>query len=91
MKNQTAEIDYKLVPSDTTDKEPVTFMSSDQTVATVDADGNVKALKAGTTVITLKGANDVTATVTVTVTEIPIDTVSLDKKPQLLKRMRQLS
>ncbi|WP_418539873.1 Ig-like domain-containing protein [Massilistercora timonensis] len=86
MKNQTAVIGYKLVPSDTTDKEPVTFTSSDQTVATVDADGNVKALKAGTTVITLKGANDVTATVTVTVTEIPIDTVSLDKKSAIVEK-----
>ena len=86
MKNQTAVIRYKLVPSDTTDKELVTFTSSDQTVATVDADGNVKALKAGTTVITLKGANDVTATVTVTVTEIPIDTVSLDKESAIVEK-----
>src|SRR5699024_12677064 len=85
VKNQTAVINYELVPSDTTDKAPVTFTSSDPTVATVDENGKVTALKAGTTVITLKGANDVTAEVTVTVTEIPIDTVtsavtSLDRK-----------
>lgn len=86
VKNQTAVIDYKLVPSDTTDKEPVTFTSSDPTVATVDADGNVVALKAGTTVITLKGANDITAEVTVTVTEIPIDTVSLDKESTVVEK-----
>ena len=86
VKNQTAVIDYKLVPSDTTDQEPVTFTSSDPTVATVDADGNVVALKAGTTVITLKGANDVTAEVTVTVTEIPIDTVSLDKESAVVEK-----
>lgn len=86
VKNQTAVIDYKLVPSDTTDNAPVTFTSSDPTVATVDENGKVTALKAGTTVITLKGANDVTAEVTVTVTEIPIDTVSLDKESAVVEK-----
>lgn len=86
VKNQTAVIDYKLVPSDTTDNAPVTFTSSDPTVATVDESGKITALKAGTTVITLKGANDVTAEVTVTVTEIPIDTVSLDKESAVIEK-----
>lgn len=86
VKNQTAVINYELVPSDTTDKAPVTFTSSDPTVATVDENGKVTALKAGTTVITLKGANDVTAEVTVTVTEIPIDTVSLDKESAVVEK-----
>lgn len=86
VKNETAVIDYELVPSDTTDKAPVTFTSSDPTVATVDENGKVTALKAGTTVITLKGANDVTAEVTVTVTEIPIDTVSLDKESAVVEK-----
>ena len=86
VKNQTAVINYELVPSDTTDKAPVTFTSSEPTVATVDENGKVTALKAGTTVITLKGANDVTAEVTVTVTEIPIDTVSLDKESAVVEK-----
>ena len=86
VKNQTAVIDYKLVPSDTTDEKTVTFISSDETVATVDENGKVTALKAGTTVIILKGANDVTAEVTVTVTEIPIDTVSLDKESAVVEK-----
>lgn len=86
VKNQTAVIDYKLVPSDTTDEKTVTFISSDEAVATVDENGKVTALKAGTTVITLKGANDVTAEVTVTVTEIPIDTVSLDKESAVIEK-----
>lgn len=86
VKNQTAVIDYELVPSDTTDEALVTFTSSDPTVATVDENGKVTALKAGTTVITLKGANDVTAEVTVTVTEIPIDTVSLDKESAVVEK-----
>lgn len=86
VKNQTAVIDYKLVPSDTTDEVLVTFTSSDPTVATVDENGKVTALKAGTSVITLKGANDVTAEVTVTVTEIPIDTVSLDKESAVVEK-----
>lgn len=86
VKNQTAVIDYKLVPNDTTDEKTVTFISSDETVATVDENGKVTALKAGTTVIILKGANDVTAEVTVTVTEIPIDTVSLDKESAVVEK-----
>ena len=86
VKNQTAVIGYELVPSDTTDKAPVTFTSSDPTVATIDENGKVTALKAGTTVITLKGANDVTAEVTVTVTEIPIDSVSLDKESAVVEK-----
>ena len=86
VKNQTAVINYELVPSDTTDKALVTFTSSDPTVATVDENGKVTALKAGTTVITLKGANDVTAEVTVTVTEIQIDTVSLDKESAVVEK-----
>ena len=86
VKNQTAVIKYELVPSDTTDKAQMNFKSSDPTVATVDENGKVTALKAGTTVITLKGANDVTAEVTVTVTEIPIDTVSLDKESAVVEK-----
>ena len=45
VKNQTAVIGYELVPSDTTDKAPVTFTSSDPTVATIDENGKVTALK----------------------------------------------
>lgn len=81
LKNQTATISYTLNPSDTTDSRDVTFSSSDTEVVTVDsATGNLTALKAGTAVITLTGANHITASVEVTVKEIPIDQVVLNKK-----------
>ena len=79
VKNQFATILYTLNPADTTDAKVVTFASDNTAVATVDANGVVKALKAGKAVITLTGANNITATVVVNVTEIPIDTVVLDK------------
>ena len=54
-----------------TDIEDVTYSSSDTNVATVDADGTVHAVGAGTATITITGdvSND-TRTVTVTVTQI---------------------
>lgn len=86
VKNQTVVIAYNLVPSDTTETEPITFESSDSTVASVDARGNVTALKAGTAVITLKGTNGVTAIMNVTVMEIPINTVFLDKESAVIEK-----
>lgn len=53
------------------DKQAVTFSSSDTTVVTVDENGNLKALKAGTVTITvtLKADDSVKAECKVTVTE----------------------
>lgn len=79
VKNQTAEIKYTLNPEDTTDSKVITFVSDDLTVASVDETGVVTANKAGETTITLTGTNGITATVHVTVTEIPINEVVLDK------------
>ena len=55
-------------PGDTTDSKTVRWSSSDETVATVDANGTVTALAAGTAVITAQ-VGDFTATCTVTVTD----------------------
>ena len=87
VKNQTVDIDYTLNPSDTTDSRTVTFSSSDPDVAEVDAStGNVTAKKAGNAVITLEGANSITATVPVTVTEVPINAVVLDKQSTIVEK-----
>lgn len=86
-KGQTDQIGYTFDPEDTTETDKnVTFTSSDPTVATVNADGQVTALKAGNTTITLTGANGITATVQVTVTEIPIDEVALDKANVIIEK-----
>ena len=44
-------------------------MSSDTTVASVSNDGTVKALKAGSTVITIKSSNNIQAQIAVIVSE----------------------
>ena len=49
----TAKLTATVSPADATDKT-VTWESSDATVATVDNDGNVKALKGGTSTVTAK-------------------------------------
>ena len=67
-------------PSDATDKT-LTWTSSDASVASVSVNGEVKALKAGTAIITVSSANGKTATCKVTVAArvIEVSSVSLDK------------
>ncbi|MBR3303995.1 MAG: Ig-like domain-containing protein, partial [Bacteroidales bacterium] len=64
-------------PSTATDKT-LTWESSDPTVASVDG-GKVKALKAGTTTITVKSTNGKSATCFVTVV-VPVTSVTMNKK-----------
>ena len=63
--NGTATLNATVVPANANDKT-VTWDSSDDTVATVDENGNVKALKPGTTTITAS-AGGLSATCIVTV------------------------
>lgn len=63
-KGQTAQIDYTVTPADT----PVTFISDKDEVATVDAQGLVTAVAAGSATITLTAAGQ-KAQVAVTVTD----------------------
>lgn len=87
VKNQKATITYTLNPEDTTSDQTVTFSSLDTDVATVDASsGEVTAVKAGNAVIRLSGAEGITADVKVTVTEIPIDQVVLDKQNTIVEK-----
>ena len=58
----------------------VTFSSSTESVATVDANGVVTAQGVGVTTITATSANGRQATCTVTVTSIPVDHLTINKE-----------
>ena len=74
-----------IAPADATNKA-VDWTSSDETVATVDNDGKVKAVSAGQAVITVKALDGgFTAHCKVTV-NVPIDKISLDKPTLTLKK-----
>ena len=75
----TYSIVFTVLPADATNKA-VTFTSSDETVATVDADGNVTGVAAGTTTITIAATDGsgVTATLSVTVTNIDVEEINVD-------------
>lgn len=68
-------------PNDTTDDKTLTWESSDPTIATVDKDGNVEALKEGTTTITVK-CGAIETTKELTVKENHIESVSLVKSEE---------
>ena len=85
VKKQTANIVYSVVPADTTDSKDVTFTSSDETVATVNSDGKVTAKKAGKATVTITGANGIKATVTVNVSEIPVNEVVLSAQDEIIE------
>ena len=65
------KLEATILPDDTTDKS-VTWSSSDNTVATVDADGLVTALIPGTATITATSANGLKASCELTVKAKPI-------------------
>lgn len=87
VKNQKATITYTFDPEDTTSDRTVAFSSLNKDVATVDAlTGEVTAVKEGNAVIRLTAADGITADVKVTVTEIPIDQVILDKQNAIVEK-----
>ena len=64
-KGNTAKLTAKVTPEDTTDK--VSWTSSDETVVTVDQNGNITAVGTGTATITATARDGVSATCEVTV------------------------
>ena len=77
------------VLSPATARSTLTFKSSKKSVATVDANGNVKALKAGTAKITVTASNNKKAKATFTVkVRVPI---SYELAPWMGKNIKQFS
>lgn len=85
-KNETSQVTYTLDPEDTTDSKNVTFRTSDASIASVSQDGLIQANGEGTAVITLSGANQVSAEVTVNVIEIPISQIILSQTEATIEK-----
>ena len=68
-----------ITPDNATNKS-VTWSSSDETIATVTAEGQVTALKAGVDTITVKTADgEKTASCVITITNVDVDSVELNR------------
>lgn len=74
-------LNYKLNPADA--RTTLTFTSSDETVATVDGNGLITAIGAGTSTITVKTHNNKKASCRITV--LPLPTIQLDRNSVSLK------
>ena len=81
LKGQTEKLTVTLVPEDTTYTGKIEWASSDELIATVDENGNVKGIKEGKVTITAKAVengNEIIDTAEVTVKEIPLNSIAID-------------
>ena len=86
VEGSTYKLTATVLPENTTDSKNVSWSSNNEAVATVDANGNVTAKRAGTAVITATSTNGKTAGCTVTVSkkEIPITEVLLLRRTSVI-------
>ena len=87
VKGKTETLTTTINPSDTTEETKVTWESSDNSVATVDANGKVTGKAQGTATITGKLANGMSVRCTVTVKIIPVESIDItDDKLEINKK-----
>ena len=85
-RGETGKLTATVTP-DNADNKTVTWSSSDASVATVDNDGTVTAVKVGTATITATTRDgDKTATCTITVSSISVESIELDRETLALTR-----
>ncbi len=85
MKGRSVQITAYIGPDNTTFSKTVKWSSSNESVATVDSDGNVTAIAAGKATITAETVNGKTATCSVSVYENPITGITLSNSSITLK------
>ena len=84
-RGESQSLTVRYNPDNTTDSKDVSWKSSDEKVATVDQNGNVKAVGAGTATITANGANNTKATCEVTV-KVPMTGMTINHKELTLNK-----
>lgn len=84
-KGKSVRITAIIGPDNTTYSKTVKWSSSNESVATVDSDGNVKAIAAGKTTITAETVNGKIASCSISVYENPITGITLSDSTITLK------
>ena len=81
LKGKSLKLSVICNPENTTDDTDVTWKSSDESIAIVDENGNVTALKEGEVKITAtsKSNDTLSATCDISVKEVHVDTITIDK------------
>ena len=83
LKGQTDTLITTFAPEDTTFVGKASYKSSDESIITVNEDGKITAIKEGEATVTATvkdGENEFSATCEITVNEIPLNTITIDKK-----------
>ncbi len=77
----TAKVSIKLLPADCNYGTAVTYEIADTSIATVDANGNVRGIKKGTTTITATSENGIKSSALVTVNTVTPRDLAQGKQP----------
>ena len=92
LKGQTKTVGVKFNPENTTDEKTVTWESLNEDIATVDSNGKITAIKEGTATIkaTSTVSNAITDSITVTVTEVPLNSIAIEQVDDTMLRWDRL-
>ena len=74
---------YSIIPKNSTNKN-VTWSSSNNDIVSIDNNGNIKALKVGTSIITVKVSNDVSSSCTVVVKDNSEPVIDIKKSEEIV-------
>lgn len=90
IKGQTSTLKPVYTPENSTEIPEATWTSNKEDVATVDNNGNVKAIAEGTATITVDYGNGITATRKVKVSEIHAEEIAIDQVVETMNRKEEI-